>query len=64
MTIWFLVVVSCLSPGNLTTCHNDGHPIMTFESRDQCRAVVMESLRLAVQARKSVSYACERGFAT
>ena len=63
MTIWFLVVLSCLSPDNRTTCHNAGPPIMTFVQRDECRAVVMTSLRLAAHARKRVGYACERGFA-
>jgi hypothetical protein len=63
MTIWFLVVLSCLSPDNQTTCHDAGPPIMTFVQRDQCRAVVMASLRFAAQARKRVGYACERGFA-
>ena len=63
MTVWFLIVVSCLSYGDPATCHSDGPPIMTFESRHECRAVVMESLRLAAEARKTVAYACEEGFA-
>jgi hypothetical protein len=63
MTIWFLMVLSCLSPDNQTTCHNAGPPIMTFVQHDECRAVVLTSLRLAALARKRVGYACERGFA-
>jgi len=63
MSIWFLIVVSCLSPDDVTTCHNIGSPIMTFESPRECRIVVMESMRLAIQAGKAVGYACEAGFA-
>jgi hypothetical protein len=55
--------LSCLSPDNQTTCHNAGPPIMTFVQHDECRAVVLTSLRLAALARKRVGYACERGFA-
>jgi len=63
VTIWFLVVLTCQSPGITMSCHNDGPPIMTFVQHDACRAVVMESLRLAAQARKTVAYACEAGLA-
>ena len=63
MTIWFLVVMSCLSPGDLTTCHNVGSPIMTFYTRNECRAVVMEALHRAALAHKDVGYSCERGVA-
>ena len=50
-------------PQDLATCHNDGPPVMTFAQRNECRAVVIESLRLAALARKSVTYACEAGLA-
>ena len=63
MSIWFLMILSCQTPDNATMCHNDGPPVMTFVAREECRAVVMESLRLAALARKSVGYACELGFA-
>ena len=63
MTVWFLIVVSCLSYGDPATCHNAGPPIMTFQSHQECRAVVLESLRLAAEARKTVAYACEEGLA-
>ena len=61
--VWFLVVLACASPGDPTTCHNDGPPIMTFNSSVECRVVVLESLRLAAQANKQVAYACEPGVA-
>jgi hypothetical protein len=63
MTIWFLMILACQSPQDLATCHNDGPPVMTFAQRNECRAVVIESLRLAALARKSVTYACEAGLA-
>ena len=63
MTIWFLMVLSCQSPDHAMACRNDGPPVMTFVQRDECRAVVRESLRLAGLERKRVGYACERGFA-
>ena len=63
MNIWFLIVVSCLSPHDLNTCHNIGSPIMAFENRQDCRMVIMESMRLAILAGKIVGYACEQGFA-
>ena len=63
MTIWFLIVVSCLSPNDAATCHNDGPPIMTFETHHACRTVVLQALRLAAEARKTVAYACEEGLA-
>jgi hypothetical protein len=63
MTVWFLIVVSCVSYGDPATCHNAGPPIMTFASGHECRAVVVESMRMAAQARKTVAYACEKGLA-
>ena len=63
MTVWFLIVLACGSPADTVTCHNDGPPIMTFETRLECGAVVAEALRLAALERKKVVYACEAGLA-
>ena len=63
MSIWFLIVVTCLSPSDVTTCHNIGSPIMTFETRQECRVVIKESIRMAILAGKTVAYACEQGLA-
>lgn len=63
MTVWFLIVVSCLSYDDPATCHDAGPPIMTFQSHQECKVIVLESLRLAQQERKTVAYACEEGLA-
>ena len=46
MTIWFLVGLPRLSPDNRESADNAGPPIMTLVQRDECRAVVMTSLRI------------------